>query len=90
MAAGGSIGRDAAIFEALHGSAPDIAGKGIANPSALLLAAAMMLDHVGRPDLSQHLRQGLEQTLADSETRTPDLEGKSSTRQFTDAVIARL
>lgn len=90
MAPGGNIGRNAAIFEAVHGSAPDIAGKGIANPSALMLAAAMMLDHVGRLDLSQRLRQGLEQALADSESCTPDLGGKASTSQFTDAVIARL
>src|SRR5882672_9397611 len=59
MAPGGNIGVDAAIFEAVHGSAPDIAGKGIANPLALLLAAAMMLDHVDRPDAAQRLRAAI-------------------------------
>lgn len=90
MAPGGNIGRNAAIFEAVHGSAPDIAGRDIANPSALLLAAAMMLDHVGRLDLSQRLRAALGQALAVSEARTPDLGGTASTGQFVDAVIARL
>lgn len=90
MAPGGNIGRDAAIFEAVHGSAPDIAGRDIANPSALLLAAAMMMDHVGRLDLSQRLRTALGQALAVSEARTPDLGGTASTAHFVDAVIARL
>ncbi len=90
MAPGGNIGRDAAIFEAVHGSAPDIAGRGIANPSALLLASAMMLEHVGDNAGAARLRRALELALKDKPTRTPDLGGKSSTEQFTDAVIARL
>jgi len=90
MAPGGNIGRDAAIFEAVHGSAPDIAGRGIANPSALLLAAAMMLEHVGEIASAARLRRALELALTEKTMRTPDLGGESSTEQFADAVIARL
>ena len=90
MAPGGNIGRDAAIFEAVHGSAPDIAGRGIANPSALLLAAAMMLEHVGEIAGAARLRRALELALTEKTMRTPDLGGKASTEQFADAVIARL
>ena len=90
MAPGGNIGRDAAIFEAVHGSAPDIAGRGIANPSALLLAAAMMLDHVGEVARAKRLRHALRLTLTDVEARTPDLGGRATTDSFTDAILARL
>jgi isocitrate dehydrogenase (NAD+) len=90
MAPGANIGRDAAIFEAVHGSAPDIAGRGIANPSALLLAAAMMLEHVGEIADAARLRRALELALTERTMRTPDLGGKASTEQFADAVIARL
>jgi isocitrate dehydrogenase (NAD+) len=90
MAPGGNIGRDAAIFEAVHGSALDIAGRGIANPSALLLAAAMMLEHVGEIAGAARLRRALELALTEKAMRTPDLGGTSSTEQFADAVIARL
>ena len=79
MAPGGNIGRDAAIFEAVHGSAPDIAGRGIANPSALLLAAAMMLEHVGEIAGAARLRRALELALTEKTMRTPDLGGNSST-----------
>jgi hypothetical protein len=72
MAPGANIGTDPAIFEAVHGSAPDIAGKGIANPLALILAAAMMLDHVGRGDLALRVRQGIDQTLHVDKVRTGD------------------
>jgi isocitrate dehydrogenase (NAD+) len=90
MAPGGNIGEGAAIFEAVHGSAPDIAGKGVANPTALLLAAAMMLEHVDRDDLAQRLRAAIDHTLVQDGVRTGDLKGKASTAQFTQAVIARL
>src|SRR5213075_3243328 len=63
MAPGANIGADAAIFEAVHGSAPDIAGKGVANPTALLLAAAMMLDHVQLGERATRLRRALDNTL---------------------------
>jgi isocitrate dehydrogenase (NAD+) len=90
MAPGGNIGRDAAIFEAVHGSAPDIAGRGFANPSALLLAAAMMLEHVGEHARAGRLRRALELALADDKSRTLDLGGTATTEQYTDAIIARL
>jgi isocitrate dehydrogenase (NAD+) len=90
MAPGANIGRDAAIFEAVHGSAPDIAGQGKANPIALMLAAAMMLDHVRRPDLAQRLRTGIDETLNADKVRTGDLGGTASTKSFTQALVARL
>ena len=87
MAPGANIGNGAAIFEAVHGSAPDIAGKGIANPLALLLAAALMLDHVGRQDLSARLRTAIDRTLKQDGIRTGDLGGKASTAALTKALI---
>jgi len=76
-----------AIFEAVHGTAPDIAGKGIANPSALMLSAAMLLDHVDQLDAGNRLRTGVRAALASAESRTGDLGGKANTQQFTDAAI---
>jgi isocitrate dehydrogenase (NAD+) len=73
MAPGANIGPDAAIFEAVHGSAPDIAGKGIANPLALLLAVGLMLEHIDRPELANRLRAAIDQVLRKDEIRTPDL-----------------
>jgi len=90
MAPAGNIGRDAAIFEAVHGSAPDIAGKGIANPLALMLSGAMMLDHVGMQDKAKRLRDAIDAVLCEDKIRTGDLGGKATTRQFTQAVIKRL
>ena len=89
MAPAANIGVDAAIFEAVHGSAPDLAGKGVANPLALLLAAAMMLDHVDRNDLAQRLRKAIHQTLNEDKVRTRDLGGTASTKQFVQAIVAR-
>jgi isocitrate dehydrogenase (NAD+) len=86
MAPGANIGRDAAIFEAVHGSAPDIAGKGIANPVSLLLAAGLMLDHVGRPELADRLRTAIDVTLNHDKIRTADLGGSASTREFAKAL----
>jgi isocitrate dehydrogenase (NAD+) len=90
MAPGANIGEQAAIFEAVHGSAPDIAGKGIANPTALLLAACMMLDHVRSRRTAQAIRAALDRVLREDGVRTRDLGGDAKTRQFTKAVIARL
>jgi isocitrate dehydrogenase (NAD+) len=86
---GANIGDGAAIFEAVHGSAPDIAGKGIADPIALLLAAALMLEHVERDDLAHRLRAAIAATIHDG-VRTPDLGGKASTRDLAQAVVQRL
>ena len=90
MAPGANIGTDAAIFEAVHGSAPDIAGKGVANPVALMLAAAMMLDYCKLPTLGDRLREGIDQTLNVDQVRTRDLGGNADTTQFTQALVARL
>ena len=90
MAPGANIGEKAAIFEAVHGSAPDIAGKGIANPLALLLAAGLMLEHVGKSELAQRLRGAIDRTLREDGVRTADLGGKTSTRDFAQAIIRRL
>jgi len=90
LAPGANIGADTAIFEAVHGSAPDIAGKGIANPTALLFAACMMLDHVGKGELAQRIRKAIDQTLKQDGILTGDLGGKASTAQYAKAVVARL
>jgi isocitrate dehydrogenase (NAD+) len=90
MAPGANIGADAAIFEAVHGSAPDIAGRGIANPIALMLAAAMMLDHVKLIEQATRLRQAIHHTLNVDMVRTGDLGGSASTAVFTQALVSRI
>jgi isocitrate dehydrogenase (NAD+) len=87
LAPGGNIGENAAIFEAVHGTAPDIAGQGIANPTALLLAAAMMLDHIEEKLLGDRLRKAIKSTLSNSNTRTLDLQGTANTKEYTKAMI---
>uniref|UniRef100_UPI002617A2A1 isocitrate/isopropylmalate family dehydrogenase n=1 Tax=Thiomonas sp. TaxID=2047785 RepID=UPI002617A2A1 len=93
IAPGGNINPEKAhpsMFEPVHGSAPDIAGKGIANPVALMLAAGMMLDHVGLKDKGERLRRAIERTLNADGVRTGDLGGKADTKTFAAAVVARL
>ncbi|HEU0200528.1 MAG TPA: isocitrate/isopropylmalate family dehydrogenase [Burkholderiaceae bacterium] len=90
MAPGANIGESAAIFEAVHGSAPDIAGKGIANPLALLLAAAMMLDHTGKAEQARRLRTAIDHVLREDNVRTGDLGGKATTKDMTMAIVRRL
>jgi isocitrate dehydrogenase (NAD+) len=90
LAPGANIGEAGAIFEAVHGTAPDIAGKNIANPGALVLAACMMLEHIGDNDAGQRIRRALEATIREGKTVTRDLGGTATTTEFTDAVIARL
>jgi isocitrate dehydrogenase (NAD+) len=90
LAPGANIGNTGAIFEAVHGTAPDIAGKNIANPGALVLAACMLLEHVGDLDRAKRIRTALETTIREGTTVTHDLGGTASTDQFTDAVIAKL
>jgi isocitrate dehydrogenase (NAD+) len=90
MTPGANIGAHAAIFEAVHGSAPDIAGKGVANPTALLLAAAMMLDHCKLQKMAQRLRAAIGGTLNADQVRTSDLGGKATTAEFTRALIERI
>jgi len=90
MAPGANIGADAAIFEAVHGSAPDIAGKGIANPTALMLAGALMLDHCKLPALATRLRGAIDATLNVDKVRTGDLGGTAGTAAFTKALVSRI
>ena len=89
LAPGANIGTAAAIFEAVHGSAPDIAGQGIANPSAQLLAAAMMLDHLGELEAGNRLRCAVETAIVKDNVRTKDLGGSASTAEFARAVARR-
>ncbi|WP_018971364.1 isocitrate dehydrogenase [Rudaea cellulosilytica] len=90
LAPGANIGEHAAIFEAVHGSAPDIAGKGIANPCALLLGACQMLGHLGFEDQANRLRVAIRATIAAKDRVTPDLGGSGTTDSFADALIERL
>jgi isocitrate dehydrogenase (NAD+) len=90
LAPGANIGVRAAIFEAVHGSAPDIAGQGIANPSAQMLAAAMMLDHIGETAAGNRLRRALETALVKDNVRTKELGGSANTADFTRAVVKRV
>jgi len=90
LAPGANIGTDAAIFEAVHGSAPDIAGKGVANPCALLLGAAQMLDHLGQPEQATRLRSAIVATLEAKDSLTPDLGGSGNTMSFAQAIATRL
>ena len=87
LAPSANIGKDASIFEAVHGSAPDIAGKQLANPTALMLAAALMLDHVGEQDKATVLREALDTQLRSGEGLTVDLGGTASTTEFADNII---
>jgi isocitrate dehydrogenase (NAD+) len=90
MAPGANIGANTAIFEAVHGSAPDIAGRDMANPVALMLAAAMMLDHVELTEMATRLRRDIDATLNVDRVRTRDLGGTAGTAEFTRALVARL
>jgi isocitrate dehydrogenase (NAD+) len=90
MAPGANIGTDAAIFEAVHGSAPDIAGQDKANPTALLLAAAMMLDHVKLTEMATRLRKAIHDTLNVDLVRTGDLGGTAGTKAFTAGLLSRI
>jgi isocitrate dehydrogenase (NAD+) len=90
LAPSANIGESAAIFEPVHGSAPDIAGQGIANPSAQMLAAAMMLDHIGALDAAKRLRAALETVIVKDNVRTKDLGGSVPTTEFARAVVRRL
>ncbi len=90
LAPGANIGDEVAIFEAVHGSAPDIAGQGVANPTALMLAAAMMLDHVDLSEKGNRIRAAIKRCLAKPATRTGDLKGQLNTQDFATAVIEAL
>jgi len=90
LAPGANIGKDAAIFEAVHGTAPDIAGQGKANPCALLLAAAQMLDHIGQPENAERLRKAIVATMEAKDSLTGDLGGTGTTMSLAQAIASRL
>ena len=90
LAPGANIGQGCAIFEAVHGTAPNIAGKGVANPGALILAACMMLEYMTDGERAARIRNALEAVIREGTSTTGDLGGTASTDQFTDAIIARL
>jgi isocitrate dehydrogenase (NAD+) len=90
LAPGGNIGKDAAIFEPVHGSAPDIAGKGIANPGAMILAACMLLDHIGDQQNATRIRAALQEAVDEKKGTTPDLGGAGTTDSFADVIAKKL
>lgn len=85
-----NLGKDYAMFEAVHGSAPDIAGKGIANPTALLWSACMMLEHLGEMEIAGNIRRAVDEVLAEKKYVTPDIGGNATTAEYMEAVIAHL
>jgi isocitrate dehydrogenase (NAD+) len=86
----GNIGDESAMFEAVHGTAPDIAGKGLANPTALLMSGIMMLDHLGERPAARRIEAALERVYREGKHATRDLGGRATTQEFTDAVISAL
>jgi isocitrate dehydrogenase (NAD+) len=87
---GANLGENMAVFEAVHGSAPDIAGLNKANPTALMQSARIMLAHIGEREASRKLQRAIEAVYTDGSKLTGDLGGKASTEEFTDAIIAAL
>jgi isocitrate dehydrogenase (NAD+) len=90
LAPSANIGRGVAVFEAVHGTAPDIAGKGLANPTALILSAVLMLRYLGEKESADRVERAIRKVFTDGTARTGDLGGKASTEQFVDAVIAQM
>ena len=90
LAPSGNIGDHNGLFEPVHGSAPDIAGKNIANPCSMILSASMMLDYLGEWETSNAIKEAVEKVIADCKIRTPDLGGKSSTMDVTKAIVKEL
>ena len=90
LAPGANIGENCAVFEAVHGSAPDIAGKGVANPTALLMSSIMMLRHLGRHDIADKIANSIMRVCSDGKCLTIDLGGKASTNEYKVEVIGQL
>jgi isocitrate dehydrogenase (NAD+) len=90
IAAGANMGNEIAIFEAVHGSAPDIAGKGLANPTALLKSGVLLLEHIGEEKQAKRLELAIDKTLLEKECCTSDLGGKANTKQYTAKIIENL
>ncbi|MCS7211844.1 MAG: isocitrate/isopropylmalate family dehydrogenase, partial [Chloroherpetonaceae bacterium] len=84
---GANIGTEASVFEAVHGSAPDIAGKGIANPTAMLLSAVMMLQHIGEHHAAERITSAIYRVMGEGKVLTPDLKGTATTEQYADELI---
>ena len=87
---GANIGEDCAVFEAVHGSAPDIAGQGVANPTALIRSGILLLEHLGHDEAAARVREALRRVLARPERRTRDLGGEADTARYTDALVAAI
>ena len=87
---GSNMGKHEAVFEAVHGSAPDIAGKNIANPTAMILTGTMMLEHMGEHDASDRIRRAIEKVIIAQKTLTPDIGGTATTDEYTKAIIEAL
>jgi isocitrate dehydrogenase (NAD+) len=87
---GANMGDTHAVFEAVHGSAPDIAGKGIANPTAMMLSAVLMLTHLKELEAARRLQSAIEKVYAEKKHTTGDVGGHASTEEFTDAVIQKI
>ncbi len=90
FAPAGNIGEDAAMFEAVHGSAPDIAGQGIANPTGLLMSACLMLDHLGQTEAATRIRDAIDSVVLEDVARTVDMGGNATTKEFTGALVKAL
>jgi isocitrate dehydrogenase (NAD+) len=90
MAPGANIGDEGAVFEAVHGSAPDIAGKNLANPIALVLSGALMLEHLGEEAAARRVRQAVTAVLAEGRHLTRDLGGTAGTTEIAEAIAARV
>jgi isocitrate dehydrogenase (NAD+) len=88
LAPGANIGWEYAVFEPVHGSAPDIAGKGMADPIAMILSGAMLLRHVGEPAAAKRIEAAVDRVLGDGRVRTPDLKGSSTTMDVAEAIAA--
>lgn len=90
MAPGANMGENQAMFEAVHGSAPDIAGQNIANPTSIILAAALMLDHLQQKDQAEAIRKAVREAVAEGKHTTPDLGGEGTTTSYAEAVVGKL
>ena len=90
LAPAGNIGKDAAMFEAVHGSAPDIAGQGVANPTGLLMSACLLLDHVEQQEVATRIRGALDTVIRANESRTVDMGGSASTTEYTESLVRAL
>jgi isocitrate dehydrogenase (NAD+) len=90
LAAGANLGWEYAVFEPVHGSAPDIAGTGVANPIAMILSGAMLLRHLGEPDAAARVESAVDAVLTEGEVRTPDLGGRSTTDELAEAIRPRV